>query len=103
MQLAALYTLQIAAGRVAVNGRVIDSPALNVPAAERTVVDGREFAAPEPARLWRYHKPAGLVTTERDEKGCDTVFALLAADLSVFTLFEGALCTLFEGFAAARC
>jgi 23S rRNA pseudouridine2605 synthase len=67
----------IAAGRVAVNGRVIESPALNVTAADRVAVDGREIAAPEPARLWRYHKPAGLVTTARDEKGRDTVFAHL--------------------------
>jgi len=71
----------IASGRVAVNGRLIDSPALNVTAAVRIVVDGRELAAPEPARLWRYQKPAGLVTTERDEKGRDTVFAHLPADL----------------------
>ncbi len=71
----------IAAGRIAVNGRVIDSPALNVTAADRISVDGRPLAAPEPARLWRYHKPVGLVTSERDEKGRDTVFAHLPADL----------------------
>jgi 23S rRNA pseudouridine2605 synthase len=44
-------------------------------------LDGRPVAAPAAARLWRYHKPAGLVTTERDEKGRDTVFAQLPADL----------------------
>ena len=71
----------IAAGRVAVNGEVIDSPALNVTAADRVSVDGKPLAAPEPPRLWRYHKPAGLVTTERDEKGRDTVFAHLPAEL----------------------
>ena len=69
----------IAAGRVAVNGRVIDSPALNVTAADRVTVDGKPVAAPEPARLWRYYKPPGLVTSERDEKGRDTVFAHLPA------------------------
>lgn len=67
----------IAAGRVAVNGRVIASPALNVTAADRVTVDGRPLAAAEPARLWRYYKPVGLVTSERDEKGRDTVFAHL--------------------------
>jgi 23S rRNA pseudouridine2605 synthase len=67
----------ILAGRVAVNGRVIASPALNVTAADRVTVDGRPVAEAEAARLWRYHKPAGLVTSERDERGRDTVFAHL--------------------------
>jgi 23S rRNA pseudouridine2605 synthase len=71
----------IAAGRVAVNGRVIDSPAFNVTAADRLAVDGTELAAPEPPRLWLYHKPPGLVTSERDEKGRDTVFAHLPEDM----------------------
>jgi 23S rRNA pseudouridine2605 synthase len=59
----------IAEGRVSVNGRVIDSPALNVTAADKVVVDGKPLAEAEPARLWLYHKPAGLVTTAKDEKG----------------------------------
>ena len=67
----------IAEGRVAVNGRVIDSPALNVTTADGITVDGRPLAAPEAARLWRYYKPIGLVTSEADEKGRDTVFAHL--------------------------
>nr|MBP6769624.1 rRNA pseudouridine synthase [Reyranella sp.] len=71
----------IAEGRVAVNGRRIDTPALNVTAADRIAVDGRPLAEPEPARLWRYHKPAGLVTTAADEKGRDTVFANLPSDM----------------------
>jgi 23S rRNA pseudouridine2605 synthase len=64
----------IAAGRVAVNGRVIGSPALNVSAADRVTVDGKAVAEAEAARLWRYYKPVGLVTSERDEKGRETVF-----------------------------
>jgi 23S rRNA pseudouridine2605 synthase len=71
----------IAAGRVAVNGKVVGTPALNVTASDRVTLDGQPLAAPEPARLWRYHKPPGLVTTERDEKGRDTVFAHLPPDL----------------------
>ncbi len=71
----------IAAGRVAVNGRVIDSPALNVTAADRVTVDGQPLAAAEPSRLWRYYKPIGLVTSERDEKGRDTVFAHLPPEM----------------------
>jgi 23S rRNA pseudouridine2605 synthase len=64
-------------GRVSVNGKTITSPALNITASDRIVVDGKQVGAPEPARLWLYHKPAGLVTTERDEKDRPTVFASL--------------------------
>lgn len=71
----------ISAGRVAVNGARIDSPALNVSSRDKITVDGKPIAAPEPARLWLYHKPAGLVTTARDEKGRDTVFDALPQDM----------------------
>jgi 23S rRNA pseudouridine2605 synthase len=64
----------IMAGRVQVNGKRIDSPALNVGSKDRILVDGKPLAAPEPARLWLYHKPIGLVTSAKDEKGRPTVF-----------------------------
>ena len=67
----------IALGRVSVNGRVIDSPALNVTPRDKVAVDGTALAEAEPARLWLYHKPLGLVTTARDEKGRPTVFDAL--------------------------
>jgi len=71
----------IAAGRVAVNGQVIDSPALNVTDKDKVSVDGKPLAAPEPARLWLYHKPTGLVTTARDEQGRRTVFDALPPEM----------------------
>lgn len=64
-------------GRVSVNGKTITSPALNVTPDDRIVVDGKQVGEPEPPRIWLYHKPAGLVTTERDEKDRPTVFASL--------------------------
>ena len=71
----------IDAGLVAVNGQIITSPALNVTSADRIVVEGKEISAPEPARLWLYHKPTGLVTTDRDEKGRETIYDTLPADM----------------------
>ncbi len=71
----------ITSGRVAVNGKVISSPALNVTQSDRILVDGKPVAAPEPPRLWLYHKPVGLVTTAKDEKGRETVFDALPEDM----------------------
>jgi 23S rRNA pseudouridine2605 synthase len=71
----------IAEGRVAVDGTVLTSAAVNVGADSRIRVDGKALPEPERARLWRYHKPKGLVTTHRDERGRATVFAALPAGL----------------------
>ena len=69
----------IAAGRVAVNGRVLASPALNVSASDTVLVDGKPMEAPERTRLFLFNKPAGLVTTDRDPEGRPTVFGFVAA------------------------
>ncbi len=71
----------IEAGRVSVNGTKIDSPALNVTDTDQIVVDGKQISEPEPPRMWLYHKPTGLVTTNRDEKGRDTIFDALPEDM----------------------
>jgi 23S rRNA pseudouridine2605 synthase len=68
-------------GRVAVNGAVLTTPAFLVEPGDIVMVDGKPLPEPEGARLWRYHKPAGLVTTARDEKGRQTVFEALPAGL----------------------
>ena len=71
----------IAEGRVAVDGQVLTSPAVTVTADSQIRVDGKPLPEAERARLWRYHKPAGLVTTHRDEKGRPTVFGALPPGL----------------------
>ncbi|MDP2062971.1 MAG: pseudouridine synthase [Phaeovulum sp.] len=64
-------------GRVAVNGKVIRSPALDVGPADRVTLDGKPIDAPQETRMWLYYKPLGLVTSEKDEKGRQTVFDTL--------------------------
>ena len=71
----------IAEGRVSLDGAVLTSPAVTVDADSDIRVDGNRLPEPERARLWRYHKPRGLVTTHRDERGRPTVFAALPAGL----------------------
>lgn len=71
----------IAEGRVSVRGEVLTSPATNVSDPHEISVDGKPLPEAERARLWRYHKPTGLVTTHRDEKGRPTVFAALPKEL----------------------
>ncbi|MFY9841072.1 MAG: pseudouridine synthase, partial [Xanthobacteraceae bacterium] len=71
----------IAAGRVAVNGAVIDSPALNVTARDRISVDGEPLPARERTRLFLYHKPRGLITTHADPQGRPTIFQRLPRNL----------------------
>jgi len=73
--------LWIAAGRVAVNGKAVTTPAFNVTANDKVVVDGRPLAENAPTRLWLYHKPWGLVTTHKDPEDRPTVFAALPKDL----------------------
>jgi 23S rRNA pseudouridine2605 synthase len=67
----------ISEGRVKVNGKPVTSPALNVLPSDRILVDGKPVDPPEPTRLWLYHKPAGLVTSDNDELGRATVFEQL--------------------------
>jgi 23S rRNA pseudouridine2605 synthase len=71
----------IAAGRVMLNGEVLSTPAVKVDVGDVLTVDGRVVGAAEPARLWRYHKPVGLVTTHSDPKGRPTVFEHLPRGL----------------------
>ena len=71
----------IAEGRVTVNGEVIDSPALDIGPADVVLIDGEPLPARERTRVWLYHKPRGLVTTNHDPEGRPTVFDALPEDL----------------------
>jgi 23S rRNA pseudouridine2605 synthase len=64
----------ITQGRVTVNGRVINSPALDVTANDVVAVDGQPLPPRERTRLFLYHKPRGLMTTHADPEGRPTVF-----------------------------
>jgi 23S rRNA pseudouridine2605 synthase len=71
----------IAAGRVAVNGERLETPAKTVLPADAITVDGKPLPGKEPTRLWLYHKPRGLVTTARDPQGRPTVLGALPKGL----------------------
>jgi 23S rRNA pseudouridine2605 synthase len=71
----------IAQGRVAVDGAVLTSPARDVDEASDIRVDGKKLPEREATRLFRYHKPAGLVTSHKDEQGRATVFDKLPPGL----------------------
>jgi 23S rRNA pseudouridine2605 synthase len=71
----------IAAGRVSVNGKALTTPAHVVSPGDKILVDGEPLPAPQAPRLWRYHKPRGLVTSHKDPQGRRTVFEALPPNL----------------------
>ena len=68
-------------GRIAIEGKVVDKPATLLNSLHGVTVDGKPVKAPAPARLFRYHKPSGLLTTERDPKGRPTIYDRLPPGL----------------------
>ncbi len=71
----------IADARVSLNGKIVETPAVNVAETDVICVDGKPISLPQTARLWRYHKRKGEVTTRRDPQGRLTVFDRLPEDL----------------------
>ncbi len=62
--------------------KTIESPALNVTRGDKITFDGKPLPQIERTRLWLYHKPKGLVTTEFDPEGRPTVFEKLTTPLA---------------------
>jgi 23S rRNA pseudouridine2605 synthase len=71
----------IAEGRIALDGVTLDTPATLLASLRGVTVDGNPVAAPAPARLFRFHKQNGVLTTERDPKGRTTIYDRLPAGL----------------------
>ncbi|MFN4069718.1 MAG: S4 domain-containing protein, partial [Brevundimonas aurantiaca] len=71
----------IGLGKVAVNGRILDTPATLVTRDDVITVDGKPIGGAQATRVWRYHKPAGLLTSHKDPAGRPTVFDALPAGL----------------------
>lgn len=71
----------IAEGRIALNGEKLDTPATILTSLAGVTVDGQPVKAAEPPRLFRYHKPAGLLTAERDMRGRATIYDRLPRDM----------------------
>nr|WP_206377561.1 pseudouridine synthase [Sphingobium sp. TB-6] len=68
-------------GRVTLNGEAVTTPATLLTSLHGITVDGNPVAAPAPTRLFLFHKPSGLLTTERDPRGRPTIYDKLPADL----------------------
>ena len=68
-------------GRVQVDGRTLESPALNVTPEQEIKIDGERLKVAEPTRLFRYYKPEGVVTTARDPEGRPTFMDRLGPDM----------------------
>jgi 23S rRNA pseudouridine2605 synthase len=71
----------IAEGRIAIHGARVETPATLLTSLAGVTVDGKPVRAPEPARLFRFHKPTGLLTTERDPRGRPTIYDRLPKGL----------------------
>lgn len=71
----------VAQGRVAVDGQTLDTPAVRVRPGQKVTIDGEALPASEPSRLWRFHKPRGVLTTAQDPEGRLTIYDGLPEDM----------------------
>jgi 23S rRNA pseudouridine2605 synthase len=71
----------IEAGRIALNGDLVEHPSLLLKNLTGITVDGKPVAEPSPAKLFRFHKPNGYLTAERDFSGKKTIYDVLPKDM----------------------
>lgn len=71
----------IEAGRISLNGKTLTSPAVKVGPDDVLAFDGQPVGPRPPTRVWRYHKPTGLLTTHSDPEGRSTVFEQLPREM----------------------
>ncbi|VAW03137.1 Ribosomal large subunit pseudouridine synthase B [hydrothermal vent metagenome] len=71
----------IEAGRIALNGDLVEHPSIKLKNLTGITVDGKPVAEPSPAKLFRFHKPNGYLTAERDFSGKKTIYDLLPEDM----------------------
>ncbi len=71
----------IEAGRIELNGNVVEHPSLLLKNLTGITVDGKPVAEPSPAKLYRFHKPNGYLTAERDFSGKKTIYDVLPKDM----------------------
>jgi len=71
----------IEAGRVRVNGETLSTPAFTVTASDTVIVDNKPMPVAQETRLWRYHKPPGLLTSHKDPEGRATVFEKMPPEM----------------------
>jgi 23S rRNA pseudouridine2605 synthase len=71
----------IAEGRIALNGKPVETPATILKSLHGVTVDGNPVKEPAPARLFLFHKPVGYLTAERDPQGRKTIYDRLPSDL----------------------
>ena len=64
-------------GRIAIDGKVLETPATILLDLKGVTVDGKPVAKPEPTRLFAFHKPTGLITAENDPQGRPTIYTAL--------------------------
>ncbi len=61
-------------GRVVLNGKTLETPACKVSVNDQIEIDGKILQKKQQPRLFLYHKPVGLLTTNRDDRGRKTIF-----------------------------
>jgi len=71
----------ITAGRISINGEIIDTPAIKVDDSDKVALDDNLLAAKQPTRLWIFNKPAGVIVSNGDPEGRETIFDILPTDM----------------------